>query len=952
MVSRGIGRMTRLSRLGLLPALLLGAQLGSAQAAPQKLAEFNENGSFMIIGNTVGHDCGPTIPAPTVGTVGNCGTNTDDSAADVLWDADTNTADVSVLPSKAGSTAVLNLPAGAIVVHARLFWAAQLPLGSSPSERVVFDRPDGAGGTVFATAITGDPTFRGLTSNVGGRTYYQGNADVTKLLQRHGSGTYRVRQISTVPLAGLVENVAYVNWHLAVVYRKADEPTRNIVLYRSLDAVHTGQTASATLDGFLVPNAGFQGLLGVVGYEGDTDLTGDSLSFNGAVQSNALNPATNFFNATRSNLGQAITVAGDKPQATGQPGSLVGLDIDVVDVTAQLTAGAKSATVQATSSGDLYFLGSFATAISTLFPVFSDTTKTYVNVSRPGFPVIPGDTVRYTIRVVNNGSDASISTVVSDSLPPELLYVPGSLRITEGPNAGNKTDQTGDDQAEYDPTTRTLTIRIGTGATATAGGRVPVGEVTTIEFLAQVSRGVSGTLNNQAIINAQGERAVAQAVGRAGLWLSGDGTAPSVPTSVTVNCLNDLQCPALAPKCDRALSPPRCACVTSADCPAGLVCDTSGSRRCVQCTSEPAQTSACAASGLGSQCLVDNTCGCNSNEDCGGRTCDLGSRKCPHPTSDLDVRVIPPAMSAMPGSTALYSVQITNIGPDAVNGASILTRLPPGAMGVTWTCMAVTSGAMCPAQSGSGALPPTVTLPGGGRIVYTVSIPVGADYAGESLPVEVTAVPPSGSVDPQPGNNVGYGDSNIERTNKPDLKLTVQGQPAGSWTTEYTANVSNNGTAPAGGAYFSYTAPEGAEIIAGNTSGEGWDCQISSDKRVLNCDYKLGIPPQGSAPPVTFLVRSPQPADPNQATVDQPFTATVTPHDPNGFVSTDANPADNTFTGTFQVSRTQLVGGGFGCDVSTTGRGSAPLGGMLGLLFTAAALGLRRRQKALSRAGR
>lgn len=169
--------------------------------------------------------------------------------------------------------------------------------------------------------------------------------------------------------------------------------------------------------------------------------------------SNQINPASNFFNSSRSTLGAPVSIVGDLPQMSGQPSSMVGIDLDVVDVTAQLSAGATSAQLQATSSGDLFFLGGFATGISTLFPVFSESTKTYVNVSRPGKPVIPGDTVKYTLNVVNSGSDTSIGTVLRDTLPAELTYVPGSLQITSGANAGAKTDVSGDDQAEYDSQT-------------------------------------------------------------------------------------------------------------------------------------------------------------------------------------------------------------------------------------------------------------------------------------------------------------------------------------------------------------------------------------------------------------------------------------------------------------------------------------------------------------------
>ena len=55
--------------LGLLSGLGVSALGGTATAAPQKLAEFNEKGNFLLIGNTLGWDCAAGIPQPVVGSV-------------------------------------------------------------------------------------------------------------------------------------------------------------------------------------------------------------------------------------------------------------------------------------------------------------------------------------------------------------------------------------------------------------------------------------------------------------------------------------------------------------------------------------------------------------------------------------------------------------------------------------------------------------------------------------------------------------------------------------------------------------------------------------------------------------------------------------------------------------------------------------------------------------------
>src|SRR5207244_5127472 len=116
---------------------------------------------------------------------------------------------------------------------------------------------------------------------------------------------------------------------------------------------------SASLTNFVPIDAGFSARLGVIVYEGDDKIAGDSLRFNGQVLSDPQNPADNFFNSTHSLLGVPASLQGDLPQLSGGPGSEGGIDLDVVDVTPLIKAPATSATIQATTSQDVYYLGAF-----------------------------------------------------------------------------------------------------------------------------------------------------------------------------------------------------------------------------------------------------------------------------------------------------------------------------------------------------------------------------------------------------------------------------------------------------------------------------------------------------------------------------------------------------------------------------------------------------------------
>ncbi|MCV6900978.1 hypothetical protein OE165_28500, partial [Escherichia coli] len=73
-----------------------------------------------------------------------------------------------------------------------------------------------------------------------------------------------------------------------------------------------------------------------------------------------------------------------------------GVDLDVVDVSGRLQAGATAITVTAASSEDVYFLGALAGAVTTHKPIL-ETELSYVNLTRPGGPLVrAGDVLELT----------------------------------------------------------------------------------------------------------------------------------------------------------------------------------------------------------------------------------------------------------------------------------------------------------------------------------------------------------------------------------------------------------------------------------------------------------------------------------------------------------------------------------------------------------------------------
>ncbi len=570
-------------------ALSAGLAPSAAHADPTVRVQVDQRGDFVLFGNTSGFECGngAGVPAPLAGSTATCGGGAvNDTGADIFWRADSPsaglaTASTAITAAEARTTAVLQIPLGATVTYARLYWAGLLADPLSSDAQVRLEQPAGS----LDQLVSADSQF---VVDRGNTTWYQSTAEITDLLVDNGEGAYRVSEIGSVELPGLNNNDTLVGWVAVVFYSLPSAPPRNLALFDGLDLVSAGLSTTVTIDGFLVPNAGFDAKLGVIAYEGEQQYTGDALTFNGDVLSNASNPVDNFFNSSRSHVGALVSNAGDLPRLTGGAASMAGLDLDVVDVKAQLAAGDTSATVLASSSGDTYMLGAFVTSISTFKPDFSTSGKSFVDLN--GGALRPGDVIEYTVTVQNTGNDASIETTLTDALPTGVSYVPDSTSISAGPGIGSYTDAANDDRVTYVAGSRTLTVRLGTGALANAGGSLAIGQTTMIKFRVSIDANASGSILNQAVITAEGELGAPSD----DYPTDGNGDGAGVPpTEVVVdNCTNNSDCANPTAVCDVAPAPNQCVeCVVQGDC------------------RNPTKP----------ECLPSHTCGCVSNcEDTDG----------------------------------------------------------------------------------------------------------------------------------------------------------------------------------------------------------------------------------------------------------------------------------------------------------------------------------------------
>lgn len=119
------------------------------------------------------------------------------------------------------------------------------------------------------------------------------------------------------------------------------------------------------------------------------------------------------------------------------------------------------------------------------------------------------------------------------------------------------------------------------------------------------------------------------------------------------------------------------------------------------------------------------------------------------PQADLSITKTNGATSVGQGLTTTYTITVSNAGPTAVSGATVLDTLPAGVASATWTCAPAVS---CGAASGSGDINTTVSLGVGGSATFTLNATLSATASGSLVNTASVSVP-AGASDPNPANN-------------------------------------------------------------------------------------------------------------------------------------------------------------------------------------------------------
>ena len=398
-----------------------------------------------------------------------------------------------------------------------------------------------------------------------------------------------------------------------------------------------------------------------------------------------------------------------------------------------------------------------------------------------------GDVLRYTL-IVRSGApgaapssqEAALNVILTDLVPTNTTYKPGSLRVVDGPNAGTKTDAIDADQGEYFSGSNTVQFQLGVGAGAgtgtPVGGTLAAGGFTEVTFDVIVAAGIPGStvITNTATVTGTGATSglpisATDSVGiatptAADLSIQKQAAATFTPGSTVTYIVTAAN-----------LGPSAVTGATVVDMlPAGLSGATwtatytggstgpasgSGSLNAtVNLANRGTARFVIRATAAADFPLTDNLTNTATvsgpagvpDPNPGNNTSTVTT--IPAAVTDLAVTKTNSQSQYVPGRPVTYTITVTNTGPSFAPQASVVDTLDPAIIAsATWTAVFTGAGSSG-VSSGSGSLSEIINLAPGGTAVYTV-VAQTRSTATTSLVNTVTVAPSNLSNDPNPGNN-------------------------------------------------------------------------------------------------------------------------------------------------------------------------------------------------------
>ncbi|WP_217240334.1 DUF3344 domain-containing protein [Streptomyces sp. AC555_RSS877] len=279
---------------------------------------------------------------------------------------DTDYIDIDRDPNTYNSSqAEVRLPKGSRVSYARLYWGGNLRVGEQkpPKDngRVLIAEPGGEYKEVLADTVVGHRVANGADA-------FQASANVTKLVRDSRPGLYTVAQVNVA--GGRSAAGAWGGWTLVVAYRNPAAPLRHLALWDGFDALKHGAGQEIRLSRLRFP-AGAGGRAGLVTYDGDRGVTGDTLTLrttragtHGQRPHTTVTPLTNSSNPVADVLNSTISQPGTAaPKRVPAYANTLGYDSDVLDLGRGLRKGGNQLAFRLKSQRDVVWTGALFIAV-------------------------------------------------------------------------------------------------------------------------------------------------------------------------------------------------------------------------------------------------------------------------------------------------------------------------------------------------------------------------------------------------------------------------------------------------------------------------------------------------------------------------------------------------------------------------------------------------------------
>gem|GEM_PF-902880 len=422
------------------------------------------------------------------------------------------------------SQATIDIPDNAVIKWAALYSQGHLTNQNATNSKRILADPIKLTVPGIQSTIDVFPQYTNLLEYSGGHTY----ATVSVIYELEGKLGSLVNGAATVANIKAYEGTEssglgnYGAWTLVIVYEDKDSTLKNISIYDGYRLIKDSTGRTIPISGFLTPTqAGstINSKISIFVGEGDKNIEGDKLSFNGTSigykesngDNNAFHSSTNGYqkNPDYSN-NQGIDIQNYNVGTDG---------LDLVK------AGDTSADIKFTSTGDYYYPSAAAFSTDLYEPRVCYNQAFFAEDGSELSDVSVGDTVLVKVWISNmkkidpdtglpeeGDLETADKVEVTLELDQENLEYTGynneygdifKLNNVNDSDISVRTNTVGDDEIDFDTDTLTATWRVGDEASATDGGQLKPNTIPTedlksfIEFKVKlVQEGENTTINN------------------------------------------------------------------------------------------------------------------------------------------------------------------------------------------------------------------------------------------------------------------------------------------------------------------------------------------------------------------------------------------------------------------------------------------------------------------------